>query len=227
MTELEKELFACRDEEYRAFQSALMPTVDPERMIGVRTPQLRAMAKRLVQEGEAEHFFRDVPHRYFEEDQIHALAIERIKDPGTCMRETETFLPYIDNWATCDQLRPRALEKDLAPLDAAVRRWLSSDHVYTVRFAYKMRMSCFLGEAFDPAQLRETLLPVPDDYYVRMMIAWYLATALAKQWEDTHSFLSEGLLDPWTHNKTIQKAVESLRITQEQKTILRAMRRRA
>lgn len=220
-------LTLLREESYQKFQSSLIPTVDPSAILGVRTPELKKIAKELYGTETGKAFLNELPHSCFEENQIHGFMISEIKNFEECLIQTERFLPYIDNWATCDQLRPRALEKDLASLDAAVRRWLSSDHVYTVRFAYKMRMSYFLGEAFDPAQLRETLLPVPDDYYVRMMIAWYLATALAKQWEDTHSFLSEGLLEPWTHNKTIQKAVESLRITQEQKTVLRAMRRRA
>ncbi len=221
---IKEELFALRDEKYCEFQSKLIPGVDPDTMIGVRTPQLRALAKRIVKEGDARAFLDSLPHGYFDENQLHAFIISDIKDPAECMEDVERFLPYIDNWATCDQLSPKAFRKCRAQLFERIKKWIASGETYTVRFGIGMLMQHFLDDGFDPAYPELVASVRSDEYYVNMMKAWYFATALAKQYEAVLPFIEERRLDTWSHNKAIQKAIESYRITPEQKEYLRSLK---
>ena len=208
-------LFAMQDVKYRDFQSKLIPNVPPDLFIGIRTPDLRKYARELYKEEKdpaagsirqdsfLEAFLEDLPHQYFDENQLHAFVISEEKNFDVCIARIERFLPFVDNWATCDQLSPKVFKKNRDALLPCLRKWISSDHTYTVRFAISVQS---------------------EEYYVRMMIAWYFATALAKQYDAVLPFLEERRLDPWTHNRTIQKAVESYRITPEQKTYLRSLK---
>ncbi len=214
-------LFALRDEKYRDFQQKLIPNIDPETIIGVRTPDLRRLAKEL---GEGESFKRDLPHEYFEENQLHAFLLEPGKDFCRTIREVEAFLPYVDNWATCDQLRPRCFAGHKAELLPYIRRWLESPHPYTIRFGMEMLMIHYLDDAFDRAYPEMVARVAHPDYYVMMMAAWYFATALAKQYEAVLPYITDRCLEAWTHNKAIQKAVESRRLTAEQKSYLKKFR---
>ena len=212
-----------QDAAYRDFQGALIPTVPREKMIGVRTPALRAMAKRLIRRPDLEKFLSELPHATFEENQLHAFLIAEVKDFDRCLYEVDRFLPYVDNWATCDQMSPKALKKNKGELLVAVERWLNSDKVYTLRFAIGMLMAHFSDEGFDPRYLSMVAAVRSEEYYVKMMVAWYFATALAKRYEQTIPYLEERRLDPWTHNKTIRKAIESYRVPPERKTYLRSL----
>ncbi len=215
----EELLLTLRDEGYRAFQIKLIPNIDPETIIGIRTPVLRQLAK------DADDAFRaDLPHRYFEQNQIHAFSLEKMADFERVIAEVEAFLPYVDNWATCDQLRPRIFTRHKAELLPHIRRWIASKHPYTVRFAMEMLMCHYLDDAFDAAFPVLVASVLGKDYYVRMMQAWYFATALAKQYDEVLPYVTEHRLDAWTHNKTIQKATESYRILPEQKEFLRKFR---
>lgn len=219
--ELLDALNALRDPVFREMQVRLIPNIDPASIIGVRTPELRRLAREL-EDGEA--FFRALPHTYFEENQIHAFLLERGKNFDDTVARVEAFLPYVDNWATCDQLRPKIFAKYHGELLPYICRWISSDSPYTIRFAVGMLMCHFLDEDFDPAYLELAANVRHGDYYVRMMIAWYFATALAKQYDAVLPYITEYRLEKWVHNKTIQKAVESFRITPEQKSELRQFR---
>lgn len=221
MGNLTDNLFSLQDEKYRDFQRRLIPNIVSEAIIGVRTPDLRRLAKEL---DEKETFLDTLPHRYFEENQVHDFLLERETDFDTALSRVESFLPYIDNWATCDQLIPKAFKKHRQELLPAIRRWLSSDHTYTIRFGMKMLMDHFLDEDFDPVYLEWVAGVRREDYYVKMMAAWYFATALAKQYDAALPFITEGRLEAWTHNKAIQKAVESYRIPPEQKELLKSYR---
>ena len=227
LQEIQKKLFALQDKGYQAFHSRLMPTVPSEKVIGVRTPLLRKLAKQLAGTPEAETFLRSVPHAYYEENNLHAFLLEQIRDYGMALAETEKFLPYIDNWATCDCFCPRVFAKHKAELLAPIRRWLDSGEVYTMRFAMNMLMRYYLEEAFRPEYLEWVAGVHSGEYYLNMMRAWYFATALAKQPQAALPWLTEKRLDVWTHNKTIQKAVESYRVPVEMKQRLRALRIRS
>lgn len=224
MTGIQKALFARQDLKYRAFNSKLIPTVDPERVIGVRTPEVRKLAKSIFGTPEAEEFLRALPHRYFEEDNLHAFLLERRKDYAQLIGELEVFLPYVDNWATCDSLSPAVFKKHLPELRAQCRVWLKSEHTYVMRFAMGMLMRHFLDEHFSPEYPAWVAAVQSEDYYLRMMAAWYFATALAKQYDAALPYLLEHRLEDWTHNKAIQKAIESYRVTPEQKTYLRTLK---
>ena len=219
-------ILALRDPDYAVFLRRLLPTLPPERIVGVRTPALRALAKELAGTPQAQALLRDLPHFYFEENNLHAFLLARQKEFGAALAGVEAFLPLVDNWATCDQMNPRAFRGRLPELLPAVRAWLASGETYTVRFALGMLMAHGLDEAFAPDYLALAASAREDDYYVRMMVAWYFATALAKQWDAALPYLTECRLETWTHNKTIQKAVESFRITPQHKEALRALRRR-
>lgn len=221
------ELFALQDKTYQAFQSKLMPTISPETIIGVRTPLLRKLAKELSGTPQAEEFLHVLPHAYYEENNLHAFLVEKIRDYDTALTETEAFLPYIDNWATCDCFCPKAFARHKEALLGPIRRWLDSGRVYTVRYAIGMLMRYYLDEAFRPEYLAWVAGIQSEEYYINMMRAWYFATALAKQPEATLPWLMDRKLDTWTHNKTIQKAIESYRISPEQKQQLRGLRIRA
>lgn len=222
--DIQQELFALQDLSYRDFHAKLMPTVDKARVIGVRTPKLRAFAKEFGKTEEAKEFLKVLPHQYYEENNLHGLLIEQIKDYPTLIRELNRFLPCIDNWATCDLLTVRVVKKHLDTFTEEVERWLASDHTYTIRFGIGMLMRYYLEEHFSLEYPEKVVKIRSEEYYVNMMRAWYFATALAKQYEAIFPFLEEKRLDAWTHNKTIQKAIESYRITQEQKAYLRTLR---
>ena len=222
--EIRQQLFAMQDTDYREFQVKLIPTVDPEKVIGVRTPQLRKFAKELSRDPDAERFLEDLPHEYFDENQLHTFLISELKDFDSCILKTERFLPQIDNWATCDQLSPKVFRRHRAALLPEIERYLASTHTYTIRFGIGLLMEHYLDEDFDPACLARVAALRSGEYYVNMMIAWYFATALAKQFDAALPYLTERRLDVWTHNKTIQKAVESYRVTDEQKARLRALK---
>lgn len=223
-SQITEKLFSLADEKYKDFQSKLMPTVDKDKVIGVRTPVLRSFAKELYKEGDYEAFLSDLPHKYYEEDNLHALLIDKIKDVDTCLAETERLLPYIDNWATCDMLRPKAFKQDSKKLLRYIYKWLESDKTYTVRYGIGCLCSFYLDDNFSPDQLSRVAEIKSDEYYINMMIAWYFATALAKQYESTVAYLEERRLPEWIHRKTIQKAIESYRISGEIKAYLRSLK---
>ena len=224
MNEIISALFEMRDEKYRDFNSALIPTVDKNTVIGVRTPQLKKYAKELYKSGYREQIFSELPHKYYEMQNLHAFMICEISDFDECITELNRFLPYVDNWATCDLMRPKSFKKNPEGLLAEIQKWLSSDHTYTVRFGIEMLMTFFLDGNFSP-EFPESVAQIrSDEYYINMMIAWYFATALAKQWQGTILYIEQKRLDKWTHNKAIQKAVESYRITDEQKQYLKQLK---
>lgn len=214
-------LFSLQDVKYREMQQRLIPNIDPETIIGVRTPELRRLAKEME---DGDTFLETLPHHYFEENQIHSFLLERGKDFETTIGRVEVFLPYVDNWATCDQLSPRVFRKHRRELLPYICLWLASGHPYTIRFGIGMLMSHYLDEDFDPAYPEWVASVRNEDYYVKMMAAWYFATALAKQYDAILPYISGCRLEKWTHNKAIQKAVESYRITPEQKEILKQYR---
>ncbi len=220
MSDITECLFAMQDTEYRGFQCKLMPTVDADTVIGVRTPQLRLFAKQLSAEA-AERFLSELPHKYYEENNLHGFLIEKIKDYDACIAELNRFLPYVNNWATCDMMTPKVLKKHLPELLEQIRIWISSRETYTVRFAIKMLMSFYLDEHFKQEYIDLVLSVKSDEYYIKMMIAWYVATALAKQYDAVLPYIENSLPDKWVHNKAIQKAVESYRISEEQKEYLK------
>ena len=222
--EIRNELFGMQDVKYRDFQAKLIPTVEPATVIGVRTPQLRKYAGVLLKRDDVQEFLNDLPHKYFDENQLHAFIISGIKDCGKCMSEVERFLPYVDNWATCDQMSPKVFKKHRSELLMKIKEWISSGETYTIRFGVGMLMEHFLDEDYDPGYPEMVSKVRSDEYYVNMMTAWYFATALAKQYESVLPFIENKKLDAWTHNKAIQKAVESYRITDEQKSYLKSLK---
>lgn len=224
MKTIEALLFEHQDEQYADFQSRLIPTVPRENMIGVRTPKLREIARQIHKSEWREAFLNEVPHRYFEENQLHGFIVSQNRDFDSCIAELEAFLPYIDNWATCDQTSPLCFKKDADKLLPRIERWLASPHTYTVRFAIGMLMKHFLDERFQPAYAERVAAIRSEEYYIKMEIAWYIATALAKQWDSVIILIKSHAMDKWTHNKAIQKAIESYRMTDEQKTYLRTLK---
>lgn len=222
--EIKTELFQLQDEAYRDFQGKLIPTIERDTIIGVRTPELRKLAKKLVKREDVDEFLAVLPHLYFDENQLHAFLISEMKDFGRCMDNVCRFLPYINNWATCDQLSPGIFKKHRKELLAYIQEWIGSDRIYTVRFAVGMLMQHFLDEDFDSAYPEWVAGIRTGEYYINMMVAWYFATALAKQYEAVLPYIEGKRLDGWTHNKAIQKSIESRRITPEQKAYLRSLK---
>ena len=222
--DIRDELFGLRDVGYRSFQGGLIPTVGPEYFIGVRTPDLRKLAKKYAVREDIGAFLDELPHKYFDENQVHAFIISGMKNYQECVARVNEFLPYVDNWATCDQMSPRVFRKHRDELLGEIRAWLWSDRTYTVRFGIKMLMEHYLDEGFDVAYPEMVAAVRSEEYYVNMMRAWYFATALAKQWDATLPFIEGRRLRPATHNKAIQKAVESYRITPEQKVYLKTLK---
>ena len=222
--EIREELFSLQDTAYRDFQSKILPTVDAKTAIGVRTPELRRLGKRLVKRDDIGLFLDDLPHTYFDENQLHAFIVSELRDYEACLQEVERFLPYVDNWATCDQMSPKVFRKHHAELLGPIRRWIASDATYTVRFGVGMLMEHYLDDDFDPDYLDTVAAVKSEEYYVRMMVAWYFATALAKQYDATIPYVESRRLEPWTHNKAIQKAIESRRISPETKDYLRGLK---
>lgn len=224
MTKLQTALFNMQDITYRDFHSRLIPNIEKDRVIGIRTPILRKFAKEYAKTDDAQKFIRELPHYYYEENNLHMMIITGIKDYDTCVIEIERFLPYIDNWATCDLPVPKCFYKNKEKLLDNVISWIKSDDTYTIRYGIETLMSIYLDDAFESSYPRLVSKVISDEYYVNMMIAWYFATALAKQWEAVIPYIEEKRLPEWVHKKTIQKAVESYRITDEQKKYLRTLR---
>ena len=224
MTAIQERLFALQDLKYRDFQAKLMPTVDKETIIGVRTPMLRKLAKELKGTEEAADFLRTLPHEYYDENNLHGFLLTEIKDYSECIAALDAFLPQVDNWATCDLLSPKCFKRHKAELIKDIRRWTDSDALYTVRFGIEMLMSHFLDEDFFPESLSWVASIRSEEYYLRMMQAWYFATALTKQYDAALPYIEEHRLEDWTHNKAIQKSLESYRIPGEQKEYLRTLK---
>lgn len=224
MEEIQKQLFELQDMAYRDFHSRLMPDIDKETVIGIRVPMLRKYAKSIAGTELAEKFIKEPPHCYYEENNLHMMLITGIKDYEKCLSEIERFLPYIDNWATCDFPAPKCFEDHKEELLPVIKRWIASSETYTVRYGIGMLMRLYLDEDFDPEYVRLVVGVKSDEYYVNMMIAWYMATALAKQWDAVIPYIEDHCMSDWVHRKTIQKAVESYRITDEQKEYLKGYR---
>ena len=224
MKEIISDLYKLQDKKYRNFQVKLIPSIAKETVIGVRTPELRKYAKEILKAKKYESFIKELPHKYFEENQLHAFIISELKDYDECISQINVFLPYVDNWATCDQMSPKIFKKYRKELINSIKGWLKSKETYTIRFGIGMLMYHYLDEDFNPVYLEMVSKIKSKEYYVKMMIAWYFATALAKQYKSTISYIEDNRLDTWTHNKTIQKAIESYRISEEQKEYLRKLR---
>ena len=221
---IQEELLKLSDEKYKTFHSALMPTVDPEKVIGIRVPVLRKFAKKIQGSPEAEEFLKSLPHKFYEENNLHIFLLQGEKDFEVAAREIERFLPFIDNWATCDAPPPKAFEKYREKLLPYIEKWLNLGHTYTVRYGIGMLMRLFLDGCFEEKYLQMVAEVHSEEYYVNMMRAWYFATAMAKQERSTLPYIAEKRLDTWTHNKTIQKCVESYRIAPELKNYLKTLR---
>lgn len=217
-------LFEKQDKAFAEFHRRLVPNLEPQKIIGVRTPQLRALTKQIVKEEICEAFLKELPHEYYEENQLHGFILSQIKDFDTCIQYLEAFLPYMDNWATCDQTSPKIFKSHKEELLPYIYKWIQKEHTYTVRFAIGMLMQHFLDEDFKPEYVQMVSSIQSEEYYINMEIAWYMATALAKQWDVVIPYLEQKEMEPWVHNKTIQKARESYRITDEQKDYLKKLK---
>lgn len=204
---ISEELFKLQDIKYRDFQVKLIPNYSIDIMIGVRTPDLRNYAKKIIKENKYKEFLEELPHKYFDENQLHAFIISEIKDYEKCIIYINKFLPYVDNWATCDQMSPKIFKKNKVKLIIEIMRWIKSKKTYTVRFGIGMLMQYYLDDDFNPKYLEKVSKIKSKEYYVNMMIAWYFATALAKKYDDAIKYIENNILDKWTHNKTIQKAL--------------------
>lgn len=222
--EIRAALLSMGEPEYRAFMLPLIPTLDPDCMIGIRTPELRRFARTMTSE-EAEAFLTDLPHRYYEENNLHGILLGNIRNVSRAVEELDRFLPFVDNWATCDLIRPRCFRSLPPPAVTAIRRWMEDAHPYTVRFGMEMLMVYGLGETYDPLWPQWTAQIRSEEYYVRMMQAWYFSAALSVRYEEILPYLTDHRLDPWTHNKTISKACDSFRMDAQQKAYLRTLRR--
>lgn len=227
MTELQRSLFELQDLKYRDFQSKLLPKTEKEKIIGVRTPILRKFAKEFAQTKEAQNFLQELPHQYYEENNLHLMIVTQICDYKKCLKEVTQFLPYIDNWATCDLPLPKCFEKHKAELIVDVKKWIASNDTYTIRYGIGVLLRLYLDEEFKDEYPKLVSAVISDEYYVNMMIAWYFATALVKQYDAALPFLTEKRLPVWIHNKAIQKAIESTRIPTRQKLFLRKLRYKA
>lgn len=221
---IEHILFEKQDLKYRDFHAKLMPTIDKETIIGVRTPELRKLAKDFLKNELCEEFVQNLPHKYYDENNLHGFIIEKTKDYDKLIKQLDSFLPYVDNWATCDLISPKIFKRHTEELYVKIKEWLASDRTYTIRFAIEMLMSFYLDEKFKVEYAELVSSVKSEEYYVNMMIAWFFATALAKQYDAVIPFIENKVLDKWVHNKTIQKAIESYRITEEQKNYLRSLK---
>lgn len=223
-TALQQQLFTMQDLKYRDFHSRLLPGIDKETIIGIRTPILRKFAMEFRKTEESRQFLKELPHQYYEENNLHMMLISAERDYEICLEQVKAFLPYIDNWATCDLPLPKCYAKHKEELIFEIEQWMASGKTYTIRYGIGVLMRLYLDEDFRPEYLEWVISVRSEEYYVNMMIAWYLATALAKQWDATIPYLEEKRLSEWVHKKTIQKAIESYRITPEQKVYLRSLR---
>ncbi|MBR6256279.1 MAG: DNA alkylation repair protein [Lachnospiraceae bacterium] len=219
-----KRLKEFKNDEYRDFQANLVPNIPKKSIIGVKTPEMRKIAKEIYGTKEAEDFLKDLPHRYYEENLVHFFLIALIKDFDECIKAVDTFLPYVDCWPVSDQSSPAVFKKHHDKLVKHVKRWIDSDHVYTSRFGMRILMNEYLGDDFKEEYPKWIAGKKGDDYYLKMMKAWYFATALAKRYDETISFIEDNSLEPWTHNKAIQKAVESYRVSDEHKAYLKTLK---
>lgn len=224
MNKLTKELIKLSDKEYAAFSSKITPNVDSKKFLGVRVPIVRKFAKEHYNDKEAKAFLNELPHNYFDENMLHGLLIEQIKDYDECIKELDKFLPYVDNWAVCDSCNPKVFKKNKNKLIKDIKRWMKAKDTYTKRFGIGMLMNLYLDEDFKEEYLKQVAAIKSDEYYIKMMVAWYFATALSKQYETTIPYIENYVLNPWVHNKTIQKAIESYRITEKQKKHLRTLK---
>ena len=224
MNNIVDKLFSMQDKKYRELQIKTIPNIDPDTIIGVRTPELRKFAKELFKNNKYKDFIEELPHKYFDENQLHAFIIFDLKDYNECIEYTNKFLPYVDNWATCDQMSPKVFKKHKEELLKEIKVWIKSKKPYTIRFGIDKLMQLYLDEDFKEEYLKLVSNIKSNEYYVNMMIAWYFATALAKQYDTTIKYIEDRKLDTWVHNKTIQKAIESYRITEKQKEYLRSLK---
>ena len=224
MNNIIRDLYNLKDKKYKELQSKILPTLDPNTIIGVRTPDLKKYAKTLFKENNYQDFINSLPHKYYEENQLHAFIISEIKDYNECLNNFKKFLPYVDNWSTCDQSTPKVFSKHLDKLIKEIKVWIKSKETYTIRFGVSMLMRNYLDDHFKVEYLDLVSKIKSKEYYVNMMRAWFFATALAKQYKDTVPYIENHKLDTWTNNKTIQKAIESYRITDEQKSYLRTFK---
>ncbi|MBF1049765.1 DNA alkylation repair protein [Peptostreptococcus sp.] len=219
-----KELQALKEKEYADFQAKLVPTIEPSTILGIRVPKLRALAKSYIRDQECQVFLDSLPHNYYDENMLHAILISEMKDYDKCINRLEAFLPYVDNWAVCDIMSPKLFKRYRGDLMTRIKVWIASEETYTIRFGLGMLMAHFLDEDFRPEYLDMASSIRSDEYYVNMMIAWFFATALAKQWEVSLPYIEDKRLDDWTHKKAIQKARESLRISKEKKEYLKGLK---
>lgn len=222
---IQKILWENAEKEYADFQAKLTPTVERDRFMGIRVPRLREIAKEYYKNPEHEAFLKNLPHEYYDEYMLHGMLISHIKDYDACILELDKFLPYVDNWAVCDTMSPKVFKKNKDKLLEKIKIWAASEHTYVCRFGISMLMKYYLDADFKAEYLNIPASVISEEYYVNMMIAWFMATALAKQWKDTVKILEANSLSQWVHNKTIQKARESYRITEEQKEYLKTLRR--
>lgn len=217
-------LTEVKDDEYRIFQAKLVPNIPPETILGVRTPQMRKIAKEVYESDYRDEFLNDLPHKYYEENLIHFFVLALIKDFDECVKRVEEFLPYVDCWPVSDQATPKSFKKNHQKLLPYIKKWISSNHVYTARFGLRMLMNEFLGEDFKEEYLELAACKKGEDYYLKMMIAWFFATALAKRYDESVKYIENRRLDEWTRKKAIQKAVESYRVSDEHKKYLKSLR---
>lgn len=217
-------LLSAKDEQYQAFQAKLVPNIPPEKILGVRTPKMREIAKQVAGSPERDSFLKSLPHEYYEENLIHFFVISLMKDFDECVKAVEAFLPYVDCWPVSDQATPKSFCKNHARLLPYIRKWIDSDHIYTARFGMRMLMNEFLGDDFKEEYLSWVADKKGEDYYLKMMQAWYFATALAKQYDASVKYIEERKLDEWVHKKAIQKAVESFRVSDAHKEYLKSFR---
>ena len=222
---VQEKLFELKDNEYALFQTRLIPTINRDNIIGVRVPILRKLAKEYIKTGEVTYFLDTLPHKYYDEFMLHGLLLSELKDYQECIDKVDKFLPYVDNWAVCDIMSPKIFKKNKEKLLIKIKEWTKSSKTYTCRFGIEMLMTHFLDKNFKKEYLEIPAQVKSDDYYVKMMIAWFYATALAKHWDEAIIYLEKNSLSTWVHNKTIQKARESLRISKEQKEYLKTLKR--
>ena len=224
LTEIQKTLFSLGDSGYKAFHAKLIPTVPEEKIIGVRTPVLRKYAKELFVSADISEFLETLPHRFYDEDNLHAFLLEQIKDYGTVIWHIDRFLPHVDNWATCDMMSPRCFDQNTDRLYKDAFRWIDSGQIYAVRFGVCMLMKHYLDGNFDVAYFEKTANIKIEEYYVKVAVAWYFATALTKRYDDALPYIEKHRLDAWTHNKAIQKACESYQVPKEHKEYLKTLK---
>lgn len=217
-------LLEVKDDKYKEFQAKLVPNIDSKTIIGVRTPQMRAVAKEVFNSDIRDKFLNKLPHKYYEENLVHFFILAMIKDFDECVEKVEAFLPYVDCWPVSDQATPKSFKKNHDKLLPYIKKWIASDHVYTSRFGMRMLMNEYLGDDFKEEYLELVASKKGDDYYLKMMIAWYFATALAKRYDESVKYIEERKLDEWVHKKAIQKAVESYRVSDEHKEYLKTFR---